>query len=371
VTTVLCLRQYFGRGGGPEQLIRSLAQHRDRRHYRFVVALWLNQTHGDAFRRQLKQASVEVACLHTHRMNPWVIVQLARLIRKYGVQILHTHDPYSDIFGLIAGKLTGCRTICSSHGFLKGSWKTRLYEAVDRAAMRGFDHVVAGSGAMVKTLTQAGLSSDKLSLVYNSIEIAADEDPVKSDFREAFAIAPGDYLVGVIGRLSAEKGHAVLLHAIERIGQRMSKARFVVVGDGPERSHLQVLTQRLGIEDKVLFTGYYEDRRAFLRCCDLFVLPSLRESLPMVLLEAMAERVAVVASDVGGVSELVSHEQTGLLVRPGDSNALANAVISLAGNQTQAKRMRDCARQHVLKHFNAINMVRTLEALYQQSLSAG
>jgi len=176
------------------------------------------------------------------------------------------------------------------------------------------------------------------------------ESPLSDEWRE-------EPLVGVVAQLKPEKGLRTFLEAAAQASQLLPDVRFVVVGDGPLRGQLEALAQRAGVDRRVRFLGFRSDARALVELLDVLVVPSLSEGTPLVVLEAMAAGIPVVASAVGGIPDQIRHEKEGLLVPPGDSAALADALIGLLRDPARARDLGEAGHQRWATEFNHATMV--------------
>jgi glycosyltransferase involved in cell wall biosynthesis len=170
----------------------------------------------------------------------------------------------------------------------------------------------------------------------------------------------GRPIVMTVARLDRQKGLPTLLEAAARVPE----AVFVVVGEGPDRSDLEVQRHELNLENRVIFAGFQQDIRAWLRHCDLFVLPSLYEGMPISLLEAMASGKPVIASAIPGNKEVVTHAETGWLVPPGDAGVLADAIRHILANQTLALQLASAGRERVKQEFSIQQMNQQVMQVY-------
>jgi glycosyltransferase involved in cell wall biosynthesis len=168
----------------------------------------------------------------------------------------------------------------------------------------------------------------------------------------------------VVARLDPDKGHRHLLAA----AALLPDVRFVLAGEGPERGALEALASELRIDERVRFLGHRSDIPQLLAACDVMALPSSFEGLPISVLEAMASGTAVVASNIGGVDELVHNNITGLLVESRDAPALARAIRRLVDDPALAARLADAARENVAQEFSASTMARRVAAVYDRVL---
>jgi glycosyltransferase involved in cell wall biosynthesis len=174
-----------------------------------------------------------------------------------------------------------------------------------------------------------------------------------------------------IGRLSKEKGHAVLLRALQLLPSVTRKWKLVLVGIGPEHDRLTRLASSLGLSERVLFAGLHADVRPFYASADVFTLPSLSEGSSNVLLEAMAAKLPIAATKAGGNTEIMVHDETGLLVPVGDSPGLASAIAQLLGDPDLASRFAEAAFARVTREFSAEHYRRRLLGFYAEALDTG
>jgi len=223
-----------------------------------------------------------------------------------------------------------------------------------RLAYRAAHAVVANSSAAREQLAREGVPLDRVRLIANGLDtrrfVPASPRP---DIRRIVMVA----------NLRPEKGQDTLLAAAPRILARYPDASFTFVGDGPRREALETLTRALGITDRVRFMGESRDVARILAEHDLFVLPSRSEAFPNALIEAMATALPVVATDVGGIPEVV-RPGSGLLVRPDDERALADAVLALMDDPAAAAALGRAARTDVERHYTIDRMVERFEQLY-------
>ncbi len=275
-----------------------------------------------------------------------------RALRSQRFDLLHTHGYFADIVGIPVARLIKLPSVSTCHGFIPSTWKVRLYNALDRIALKFGTHVLAVSEAIKQDLVDSGLSPGRVQLVVNAVGSATDRDITHANQeaeRKSHGICSTDFVIGYVGRLSAEKGLKYLLTACAELVSSGVPLRALIIGEGPQRNELEQLSQELGLGDRVVFVGFQEDVAQWLPCMDVFVLPSLTEGTPMALLEAMAYGIPAVASAVGGVPQIIKHGETGILVSPGRAEEISNAILVL---------FRDPAERQKLAQ-NAITLART------------
>jgi len=334
--------------------------------YRSEAALIRDSWLGTA----LKEQGVPVTMLR-HRSNGFLstLRDLLRLIRERRVAILHTHEFFMNSLGLVASRLTGVPLVATAHG--KSYYADRLrrrvaYRLVGRYASR----MVAVSEDVKRFLEQrAGVSSDRIVVVPNGVPV---HDPPSyervSKLRKDLDLNEHTRVIGTVGSLYPVKGHTYLIDAAVPVVRRFPDVVFLVVGRGGLRDELEAQAQRLGVASRFHFLGHREDVRDLLGVCEVFVLPSLSEGMPLSILEAMAAGIPAVATRVGGVPEVIEDGKAGILVPPADSHALAKGIATLLEDRTLATKMGNSAREVVARRFCLTRMVQAYQEIYASLL---
>jgi len=233
----------------------------------------------------------------------------------------------------------------------KAQWRAKRLTA--RAVHR---HVGVAEQTSREVEALVGLPPGSVITIHNGVP---DEQHAAAD-----RARPG-VIVGAIGRFERQKGFDLLIRALTEI----EDASLVLVGEGSERPMLEGLAESVGVADRVVWRGWTDETRTCLGAFDVFALPSRFEGFPLALLEALLARLAVVAADVGGVSEIVHDGETGLLVPADDPDALARAIRRLLADADLRQRLGEQGRQHVLERFTADHMTRAFERLYEELLA--
>jgi glycosyltransferase involved in cell wall biosynthesis len=241
---------------------------------------------------------------------------------------------------------------------------------VDRLLYRLSDRILVPSQASKRMVVEKeGIRARRISVVYNGVDpevFAPLHD--RAEIRAELGIGAGEVVAGTVGRLSPEKGGVdLLIRAMASLRAEYPQVRLVVVGDGPLRPQLESMAGEVGLP--VIFTGTRTDVPRLLGAIDLFVLPSLLEAMPIALLEAMAMRLPVVATRVGGVPEIVRDGIDGLLVAPGSAAALHAAIGQLVGSPALRCRLGEAAQARVLSRFTIEGMVKRVEGIYDRLLA--
>lgn len=290
-------------------------------------------------------------------------LELRRHLDEVRPTIVHSHGYRADIVSFLATRARGVRLVSTAHGFAAVDWKTRLNGHLDRRTLRRFDAVLAVAPTIRDVLVADGVPAGRIHVVHNGLDI---EVPAGShaDFRARLGLRPADEVVGTVGRLSAEKAHADLLRAVAMVGQHRPSAVLVMVGDGPLRGSLEELTRELHLEARVRFLGEREDVHEILRAFDLFALPSRTEGCPIVLIEAMAHGLPIVATRVGAIPEMTRDGEEARLVEPGEPAALARAIESLLDDSATRARLGQAAQARYAARFRESAWLERVRAVY-------
>jgi glycosyltransferase involved in cell wall biosynthesis len=283
--------------------------------------------------------------------------RLVELMKARRFDLVHAHLTYAVIWGALAARRAGVPLVATLHvAPVSRKWHDRdmlrqrlLAWLVRRRACR----VVAVSRAIATEWAKL-IPAKRIVVVHNGVAIP----PFLKRRQE---VAPRLATVAV---LREGKGINVLLHAMTRVVRRVPDAVLTIVGDGPSGDYLRALATELGLDASVRWLGYRADALQLLGEVDIFVHPTLLDAFPGGVLEAMASGCAVIASDVGGVPEIIDHGRTGLLVPAGDSEALAEAMVRLIENGEERKRLGEAGRASVAQRFSVDRWVAALDEVY-------
>ena len=301
------------------------------------------------------------------RVNLQAISRLRESIRDLAIDVVHTHGYKTDLIGAFAVRGTNSLIVSTPHGWShKAGLNLRIYEALDRVAFAFHDATVPLSEDLYHGLRNLPWLGQKLHLILNGVDVS-EIDNVDGTTPELSRLqAQGKTIIGYIGQLIPRKGLDVLLLAFERSG--LEDSHLCIVGEGPERARLEMQAHALGLDERVTFFGYREDRLDFLAGFDVFVLPSTLEGIPRCLMEAMTARVAVVATDIPGCRDIVADGVTGLLFPPGDVDALAHHLEALVTRPALKSSLETAGSELVRSEFSAELMAGRYLSLYRDLL---
>jgi glycosyltransferase involved in cell wall biosynthesis len=302
--------------------------------------------------------------------------RLYRIIKKEKPTIVHTHLAKAGTLGRLAAKLAGVPIVVHTfHGNLFqehfGSTRGKLFLYLERLLARITSKIIAISDLQRKELLNYKLGSPKKMVC---IPLGLELEPFlrversKGAFRRELALDKTIPMIGIIARLVRIKGHNYFFEAARQISRDFPSAKFIVVGDGELRQELGKLVIDLGIEDKVVFCGFRKDLVNIYADLDIVALSSLSEGLPVSIIEALAAQKAVVATDVGGVRDLVENRVTGVLVPKQDPEKLAEAIIYLLRNPQEGIKLGENGRKKVYPWLNYTRLVSDIADLYESLL---
>lgn len=354
--------------GGGQRALLLIASHLDKKKFEVLV--------GSAGDGPLEEEARRLGLRHlrfpiSKKITPGAITSMARLLRSEGISILHTHGGVAGLFGRLAGRKSKTPIIVHTlHGIHYLHYRNPLlrqaYVFQERKLSRWTDALILVCQADFEKAKKFRLAPvEKTFVIPNGLDPRPAPEERETAAKKASLGWPVDSpIVGTVARLHRQKGIRYLLEATPTILSAFPAARVVVVGEGPWGDRLRKMARRRHLEGRLLLLGEREDALELLSLFDIFVLPSLWEGLPFVLFEAAGLRKPIVATAVDGVIEVIEHGKTGLLVPPGDSRALAEAVMTLLKDRELAQRLAERARALIPPRFPLSRMIEQTQNLY-------
>jgi glycosyltransferase involved in cell wall biosynthesis len=298
--------------------------------------------------------------------------RLARRLRSDSITVVHSHDFYTNVFGMAAARLAGVPARVASKRDIAG-FRTPAQNFVERSAFRLARRVVVNSEAVRAFLVRSGVPSSKIVTLYNGLDPARVEPPAgfsPEEVRASLGLPERRPLVTIVANLQHEvKDHRTFLRAARRVKQSVEGAAFVLAGEGDLTEGLRAYAVELGLEGDVFFTGRCARVAELLAVSDVCVLSSLAEGFSNSILEYMAASRPVVVTDVGGAREAVVEGETGFVVAPGDDEALGERVALLLSDPERARRMGERGRRVVEERFSCAAQLAGVETLYEELLA--
>jgi glycosyltransferase involved in cell wall biosynthesis len=375
---VLELRSARGAGDGPDKTIVAGAAASRRDRYAITVC-YLQDQRDDRFSigARAESAGVDfVPVEERHSFDPAVWPALLRIVRDRRIDVVHAHDYKTDLLALALARRTGIVPLATVHNWCGRSLRERLfYYPADKRLMRFFPLVIAVSTPIRHELLRLGVPPSRIRMLVNGVDVAAfTRDPeVVAEARATAGASAGDWLIGAVGRLEAEKRYDLLIEAAAELRERGRAVRVAIVGEGSERPRLEALAAErgFGFADRCWLPGHRADVARVCQGYDVFVQSSDDEGTSNALLEAMALEVPIVATNVGGTSDIATDGFDARLVPPRDVLALADVIEqTLVDREATAVRVRN-ARQRVEGPLSFAARNRALERIYEELVTNG
>jgi glycosyltransferase involved in cell wall biosynthesis len=368
----LCLfTNRFGHGGTEHQFA-ELVSRLDQSKYNLEIACF---SRTGEFLDRVTSAGLRVTEFSRGRWfgarTASCTIRWMQFVRRQRIDLLHTFDFHTTVFAALPAKFAGLKRLVTSRRnlgtTLKGPRRWLL-----RRLFCWSDCVVVNSEAARQDLLAAGVPPRLIRVLLNGVDLQRfSRNGHRFSARRHWGWKDEDLLIGMVANLRPEKGHETLFEAIPAVVRRFPQAHFLIVGPDPlnQGRYLQAMASDLG--HHVSFLGDCSDIPELLAALDLFVLPSLTESMPNSVLEAMSAGRPVIASAVGGLKELVRHGETGLLIPPKDPGALASHIVHLLAEPELRERMGRAARMRAESEFDINRAAQGLEAIYDELLERG
>ena len=300
------------------------------------------------------------------RFDPRGIRQLCQLIKGNEIHIIHTHGYKSDIFGIIAARLTGSKAVSTPHGFENApNPKLQFFIKLGCVALKYFDKITPLSEGLKSDMERIKINPNKLELIMNGVDLEEVEEE-KEKRSDPIYPNEGEKKIGYIGQIAHRKNVGDLLNAFEMLYKEHKNVRLIVIGDGPQRHELEERSKSLASASRIEFLGYRNDRLRFLKEMDLFSMTSSLEGIPRCMMEAMAMEVPVAAYDIPGVDKLIIPNQTGLMAPFGQVEALKQCWERLLFDKPFSTKIAQNGRKHVIENFSAKRMAEEYTRLYQE-----
>jgi glycosyltransferase involved in cell wall biosynthesis len=356
-TLTVCQLLHTLNVGGAEMLAARLARGQ-RDQCRFVFAC-LDElgTLGE----ELKAEGSPVEVIGRKAGLDWCCVwRLARFLRREQVDVIHAHQYTPFFYGIMARLLYRRPPILfTEHGRHFPDFPRRKRILANRLLLERRDRVIGvGEAVRQALITNEGIPADRVGVIYNGIDTErfADRPAERDEVRREIGLQPGDFAVLMVARLDYLKDHATAIRMLARVARQAPYAKLILAGDGPERPKIEELIAELGIARQVRMLGLRKDVARLVQAADLFLLTSISEGIPLTVIEAMAAKLPVVATQVGGMAEVVEHGVSGLLAPSGDDGRLAACVLRLVHDAELRKEMGARGQQRARTLFSESDM---------------
>ncbi len=321
------------------------------------VATFIRGEESNEFIESVQRSGIAIDVFRER--GPWdpaVVKSLAGFVSARRPHVIQTHAVKSHFLARTAGLPKRAPWIAFHHGYTWPALRTRVYNQLDRWSLTAAAKVLTVSEAFREELAAKGVPRERIEIMHNAIRPdwgtggrSHHAEDGATGLRAELGIPPDRNIILIVGRLSREKDHLTLLRAVNRLRASLN-LHLLVIGEGPERGPIEHQILQHGMTECVTLTGHQSSVEPYYRIANLAVLSSRSEGSPNTLLEALAAGVPVVATNVGGIPEIVTHEESALLVPPGDIDRMAAAMTKLLADPSLAKRFVERGRTLILKH---------------------
>lgn len=356
--------------GGGERAFAQLINGLDKGRFDVYVACITGTPGSDVFVREISRSARVIPLDMSWLLNFSIGKRIRAIVKEHAIEVVHSQGPRADFYCRLALQEAEAFHVCTVASPVEeydvGFLRKAVYIAADRFLAYSVDKYIAVADHIGVKLIERGIPESSVRVIYNGVDIpyySCDAEQ-SAKARAALGVPPGSFLVAAFCRFSREKGITVLAEAASMtLGLGIS---YVVAGAGKMEGEIRERVSNLGLEKDFRLAGFMKDVRQLLWACDAVTLPSLREGFPMSVLEAMAAGKPVIASRIDGVAESVDDGETGLLVPPGDEEALAKAIKSLASDRVRALEMGRRGAESARAKFSLEKMVAEHERTYME-----
>jgi len=364
--------------GGAERLLVPTLKHLSPTHFEACVCA-LQSKDGNPMADEIRALGIPVDCLDIKHLRDWkALPRLSKYLKQNDVDLVHTQLEFANILGNISAKFLHLPSVCTIHIMpsLDVKTKSRWHQKLEWFVLNHFcDRVISVSEeAREYHLHITGASPGRVSTIYNGIDLSSysslDRELERVAVRAELGIPSDANLLTTVAVLRPQKGIQYMIQALSAVLASNANTYYLVVGNGSHRDALVEEVNKADVSDRVIFPGMRRDVSRLLIASDVFVLPTLTEALPTVLAEAMAAKLPIIASRVGGIPEMITNGQNGCLVEPEDVEGLAQACIDLLASAEKRAAMSAEGWKIINQNFNIEKQVDQLEALYLDQLHA-
>jgi glycosyltransferase involved in cell wall biosynthesis len=362
--------------GGIESALINWVRYFDRDHFEVHVACFAHdRNREEAFLRAASLAGIEV------RKIPWSITKpfiraaraVARMVEDLGIDILHTHAYYGDVLGALTARFVKVRTVATVYVWGKYELHRQIMQLLDWTALRFVDRVTAHCDDTYRKTIRLGFDPAKVTTLIAGFpnERPRPSPEERRRLRHAMGVADDEVILVNVARIHPEKAHDQLLQSFKVVHDRHPNTRLWISGVGWDhlQRELQALRSELSLEGAAEFVGFRQDLWPMLHAADMMVHPSHVEGVPIAVLYGMSAALPIVVSDVGGLYEIVRHEETGLRIPENDVHGFAAAVCGLLDDPVRARRLAENAAHFVRTEYSIETAVARVAETYREMMA--
>ena len=357
--------------GGAERMLLGVLHNLDSNQFNSVVCCIQDRGELADEVESIGVPVISLGLMKKGRYDRSIVPILRNIMNEHHINVIHTHLYHANLYGRIAANKESIPTIASVHNtYAKRKWHRHLINWF--LAKRTF-RITAGSAAVKDDLLKVDhIKNNKVAILPNAIDLQRVQSNLSNkEAKYALGIESTDILIGTVGRVEEQKGHKYLLEAISHLknNKDIQNIKLLIVGDGRLLPSLKLMAKNLDINDISLFPGNISNLGDIYRAIDIFVMPSLWEGLSLSMLEAMAAKLPIIATDVGGVRDVLGDNKYGKIVNPSNHIEISSAIKSLIQNYELSNKMAILGEKKVRSEYSVKAMTKQLETLYIDALN--
>jgi glycosyltransferase involved in cell wall biosynthesis len=368
---ILHLRSTSGYGGGAEHVIFNICQNLPTELFNTEICFLRPINEKEFPLLQLsKDKNIKAFDIPIRgKIDIKAILLLRTILKNKNIHIIHTHDYKADLYGYFASRKLNISIVSTMHGWIFNNKIDKLYYNIDKLFLKHFKLITCVSNPLIEMMISDGIPSSKLVYIPNSVDnIYLNKHSKSKHLHNIFNLSESIPIIGCIGRLRKEKGQICLLKAFNSIKEKCNNCHIVFVGDGPDKDYLEQYAVSNNIQNRIHFVNYQTNIINIYSEIDLLVLPSFTEGLPLVVLEAMAMGIPVIATNVGGVKDLVHENLTGQLIDSGNIHQMASAILRYFDNQEYFQTLAYEAKELINRYYSNNSIIHKYQSLYKNCI---
>lgn len=367
---ILLVKRVFEQYGGSERVVLNLLSRIPDDRFTVNVVLLKNASSGTSeLERQIASAGHPYDVLQWKDKTSFITIsrELDDLCKRRRIDLIHSHDPRSNLVAMLLRRRRRIPAVASIHGWVRTPWWVRAFEFLDFLTLFFLDGVITISNSQRDFLLRRGIKPEKVRRIYNVSDLmhGGTESLSKTEAKRRLGLGPDTLVVGSAGRLCREKGLQDLLSAFSILAREHPSLRLLLAGEGYMKDRMMRQSREMGIADRVVFTGFMIDVSLAYQAIDIYVCPSIVEwGLSLSVQEAITYKLPVIATDAGGLPELIRDNETGYIVPAGDSSTMSERIKVFIKDPVLAKRFAEKAFLNYRLAFSLNNMIESTRDFY-------
>lgn len=348
---------------GAEKVVSDICTNLDKRYIPIIICA------GDPLKSYFEERGLKVYVADLSKLNPLEIMKVRNVIDKEEIDIVHGHDVKPTIGGYLASRKRKIPVISHIHVTYLWMQKDGFLKKIDEYFRKKYSLSIACSEIVRDYYLEYNKSVDPNKVIYmdnsfNFIEFDKVKITDKDEFKKKLGIDNKTYIYGYLGRLIKIKGADLMIESFNKIKDNVKDSVLLIVGDGDEKENFEKLAKDLGIEDRVIFAGFQKDVYNYMNVFDSFILPSVREGLPIAVLEAMAMKKPVISTPVAGLKKLIKNDYNGIILNERTSEQLSESMIKVYNDKEFSRQLGENEYNFIYENYNIEKYVRKIEDIY-------